>query len=1044
MAINIQSSSMLSELPFHDLDSNEFLKATGSWVYDCSSRLLDAKDLFRDVIESPERDIDSHENAHDTFIESKYCTIKQTGVFFEKVNKQNGFSILHCNMRSLSKNVSLLQDILLTTKETPDIIAISETKLNENSRHNITLPGYVFLHTNSQTSAGGVGLYISNELQFIRRRDLELSTDGIESCWVELIRKRQKNILIGCVYRHPSNDRDTFFENLKNKLENLNDKGHEVIVVGDMNINFLKYNDDNKTSEYLDMLLNLGFMPLITKATRITDHTSTLIDHIYTNTPQKILKAGICLADVSDHLPVFCTVANKLPVTNEIKYFRDYSTFDNELFIKEISETDFTSFITDDINESMSAIVKTFQHISDKHAPMRKTTQQKRRQLKKPWITNAILTSIKRRQRLFKTHILNKDPAKTKEYKTYNNKLNKIKEAAKKNYYRAQFDFHKDNLKTTWKLIGTIINRKKTTSQTSITKLIYNNKCYIDRASICHQLNSHYINVGHNLAEKLPQHDTNPTRYIRKSFANSFMFRGIYTHEVYDAIMGLKLDKSTIGIPQRCIKIANSHICEALTLIFNQSLLQGIVPDILKISKVTPVDKGGEETDPTNFRPISTLSALTQIFEKLVYKQLINFIEKHDILFQFQFGFRKGRSTAQAITEITDNLRRAIDNNLYTCGIFLDFSKAFDTVNHKILIHKLNSYGIRGLPLAWFTSYLTNRQQYVALGNTESPKQTMTCGIPQGSVLGPLLFLIYINDLPNCSKILTFRIFADDTNVFASTRDPKSLEALINSELKKVKEWCDINKLSINFSKTNYMIIKSPRKGNTNFNITLQNTDGSCHSLERKDHIKYLGVLIDESISWKYHISYICSKISQNNGIISKLRHYLSIHQLKQMYYNLIYPYISYAILAWGSAYKTHLHKLQTKQNTIARIMFFATSFGKNTESALPLLNILDLLTVDNIYRLHALKFTHLWHKGQLPSLFNNFFQYATDVHNYNTRYAAKQNLYKSRVRTNTGKQMISNMAIDLWHDIPSHLKDLNTFSFSKKIKYNLLSEQHS
>ena len=264
------------------------------------------------------------------------------------------------------------------------------------------------------------------------------------------------------------------------------------------------------------------------------------------------------------------------------------------------------------------------------------------------------------------------------------------------------------------------------------------------------------------------------------------------------------------------------------------------------------------------------------------------------------------------------------------------------------------------MPLKWFTSYLNNRQQYVAIGHTESPRQAMTCGIPQGSMLGPLLFLLYINDLPNCSENLTFRIFADDTNLFASARGLKNLETLINSESGKVKVWCDVNKLSINFIKTNYMIIKSNRKASGSIEVKLQNIDGSSYLLDRKDHIKYLGVMIDESLSWKYHISYTCSRISSNIGVISKLRHYLSIRQLKQLYYNLIYPYLSYAIIAWGSAYKTHLKRLQSKQNTVLRLMFFATTSGPYAESALPFLNLLDVLTVNNIYRLHALKLTHL------------------------------------------------------------------------------------
>ena len=255
-----------------------------------------------------------------------------------------------------------------------------------------------------------------------------------------------------------------------------------------------------------------------------------------------------------------------------------------------------------------------------------------------------------------------------------------------------------------------IINGKKNNNQTTITKLLYKTKCYDDKASIAHQLNTHFINVGRDLAEKLPQTNADPNKYIKGAFQNSFMFRGIYIQEVHDAIMGLKLNKSSIGIPQKFIKLACDYISETLTIIFNQSLLQGIVPDIIKISKVTPVDKGGETTDPANYRPISTLSAFTQIFEKLIYNQLINYIEKLDILYKFQFGFRKGHSTTQAITEITDSLRKAIDNNFYTCGVFLDFSKAFDTVNHDILLNKLETYGIRGLPLKWFGSYLSNRK----------------------------------------------------------------------------------------------------------------------------------------------------------------------------------------------------------------------------------------------------------------------------------------------------------------------------------------------
>ena len=336
-------------MPFHDVSNDEFLKVTGAWVHSLASTPLDPKDLFQDVIESPEKTLDNENIPCGNYIESKYHTIKQTGLLFDKVVHKKGFSILHCNMRSLSKNLTLLNDILVTFKKAPDIIAISETKLNDNHLSNISIPGYSFVNTNSKTSAGGVGLYLAGELNFIRRHDLELPADGVESCWLEVTSKKEQNIIIGCVYRHPHSKLESFHEVMKERLQGLNNSGKQVIVLGDININFLQYCNDNRTAVYLDMLFDSGFMPITTKATRITDHSKTLIDHIYTNVPQKVLKASICLAGISDHLPVFCTIAHKISSTNESRLHRDFSNFNKDLFLKEISELDFASLIGDDV-----------------------------------------------------------------------------------------------------------------------------------------------------------------------------------------------------------------------------------------------------------------------------------------------------------------------------------------------------------------------------------------------------------------------------------------------------------------------------------------------------------------------------------------------------------------------------------------------------------------------------------------------------------------------------------------------------------------------
>ena len=296
---------------------------------------------------------------------------------------------------------------------------------------------------------------------------------------------------------------------------------------------------------------------------------------------------------------------------------------------------------------------------------LKKVTNAKKRKLKKPWISNGILKSIKTKQQMFKTHFFSHDQAKVNFFKKYNNKLYNIKEMAKLIYFSTQFYLNKENIKITWKLIGMIINRKKK-SNIIIPKLLYNNRCYTDNWSICEQLNMYFINVGPTLSAQLPIHrNSDPSKYIRGTYPNSFFFSPIHEYEVRDLIAILKENKSTLGSPVKCVKYACDYIYKALTKVYNQSLEQGIVPDILKLSKITPVDKGGDITDPTNYRSISTLSVFTQVFEKLVYRQLLNHIEKYEILYQFQYGFWKGRSTEQAIAEITDNLKNAIDNNLF-------------------------------------------------------------------------------------------------------------------------------------------------------------------------------------------------------------------------------------------------------------------------------------------------------------------------------------------------------------------------------------------
>jgi len=524
-----------------------------------------------------------------------------------------------------------------------------------------------------------------------------------------------------------------------------------------------------------------------------------------------------------------------------------------------------------------------------------------------PWMSPGLLKSCQKKNKLYIKYL--KDPTienKTK-FNIYRNKFKTIRINAERHYYAQEFCKYHNDLKMTWKLIRSAMYLDNQ-QQSIIECLIINGIKVTNADQIADNFNNYFINIASELANKLRNSRGSFKEYLPPSNLNSMGLLPTSSEELLN--IGLNLKKTHSKGPDGIdpyIAIANiSETLAPLTDIINCSLTYGIVPDQLKEAKVVPIFKKGEKDNLINYRPISVLPYFAKYLEKVMYDRLSSFITDTSILHPSQYGFQPNHSTYMALLDMEDKISKAMDNNEYAVGIFIDLAKAFDTVDHTILLDKMSNYGIRGMQLQWFHSYLLNRTQRVSCNGALSKVGLITHGVPQGSNLGPLLFLLYINDLAQISTTLHLILFADDTNIFYSNKSHTVLTEVVNRELILLSSWFLANRLTLNVDKTNFIYFKSYRKIKP-VTLTL--------NIEQKpiiqaDSVKFLGVFLDQHLSWKTHINYISQKIAKNIGIISRISHILPKSIRLSLYYTLILPYLSYCNLIWSSNYDSRLKKL--------------------------------------------------------------------------------------------------------------------------------------
>ena len=438
------------------------------------------------------------------------------------------------------------------------------------------------------------------------------------------------------------------------------------------------------------------------------------------------------------------------------------------------------------------------------------------------------------------------------------------------------------------------------------------------------------------------------------------------------------------AVSPRVIKGVAKELSGSLSRLYNCCMREGHYPTCFKVARVVPVYKGEDPTEFSNYRPVSVLPVLSQIFEKVIRSRLIRFLDRNEVLVAGQYGFRPGHSTAMAVLDMVEKIREAWDRGNVALGVLIDLKKAFDTVDHSVLLAKLEHYGVRGSALKLLESYLTDRTQYVQYDGFESDKGPLSCGVPQGSVLGPLFFLIYVNDMAKACPQLELVLFADDTNIFAQGKNPSDVFKQVNSGLEELSRWFRCNKLTLNLKKTEYLFFGGPRQGDT-----VQTTlEIGGERIKQVEGARFLGVWIDQELKWTDHINKVKTKVSQLLGVVGRVSTTLNGRSLKTLYNGIVLPHLQYCLIVWGDFVggrnKTLAGSLLKYQKKFVGMM----SGARGRYHSDPLFAENAILKVDDLYRQQLRMYAWKFWNGCLPKGQAAMFQRTTERHGYVTRSA--------------------------------------------------------
>ena len=838
------------------------------------------------------------------------------------LNAHKGLALAHLNIRSIWKKLDSIK-IALDQQFQIDVLGISETWLTESIQENLTtINNYDCIradrkwndvNTNYIKKGGGICMYINKNLKYTTHvlDKFNISCRDVECQWVKLIFEKQRNVIVGNLYRPPQGNVNFFIDYMDGVLETVDLSKEDVFLMGDYNIDFLNKLDESYKS-INEFGNQIGMDMCINSKTRFSKTKDSCLDQIITNS-NFVHDSGTCDLNISDHQLVY-VIHKKVKLQKEKNTFwgRSYRNYNKDEFINQLKNNNWFDIETETCpNKIWNEFLHVITSMIDNQCPLKEFRIKK---VKEPWVSQELLEFIKDKDRALRKAKKTNSENDWKIAKRLRNEcLHRVRNC-KADFIKNELNQNQDDIKKFWNTVKTVIPEKKKNSP-KLFLIDQKDHRHIAQDDLPNYINNFFADIGQNLAKK------SKGTWTYDGIRSDVILHDIIVtnDEVVKACKDINVNKASgiQNISSRIIKDAFMAVPNIVRHMIQTSLNTGVFPDKWKIANIIPLQKGGEKSNVSNLRPVSLLPLPTKIIERIVHDRVMFHLERNNLLEINQGGFRKNHSTMDTIAKFSNDIFNGINKRELTVACFIDLAKAFDTVNHKILLKKLEMLGITGNLKKLFENYLTNRKQMTTIENKSSNLRDITCGVPQGSILGPMLFLMYVNDLSSIVKNCKYQLYAEDTVIYNTNNSLQISTRNVEEDLVRFINWCKGNALTVNIKKSKYVCfgLKSQTRKIKNHSLFMNNI-----KLDKVSSYKYLGIQLDMNLNFHKYLQDSIQRASFKIHMLSKIRVYIDFDTAVTIYKTMILPVLEYGDIAYDLGDKKSLDKLQTLQNRALRI----------------------------------------------------------------------------------------------------------------------------